>query len=346
MAILLIILHNFYHALPQASIENEFLFNIENTNYYVSSIINSVSSISITSLFTDFFSFFGHYGVALFIFLSGYGLTVKYSSKEFSLSEKIHFIWKRILRFWKVIIPLIPLSVLVNSIKHGSGLWQTLITHLGEYLSVITFTQTLIPGKEFVISGPWWFFGAILQLYIIYIFLLHKRSNRFLLIIGIFALLIQTLTIFLGWENTLFRLRYNCIGWLPVFCLGIYCAQKPFITCKPLVSITLMALFLCSNINAYFWLFSSLLFPFAFIPLFRNLPVKSFWKFMGSISFYLFAIHSFIRGGFLELIGKQKIVEQNLELPIGILYMLISILTAYIFQQILNYASDKLSKFK
>ncbi len=165
MAILLIVLHNFYHVLPQAPIENEFSFNIENTNYYLKTVIDSFSSTSLTSLITDFFSFFGHYGVALFIFLSGYGLTIKYSSKEFPNAEKIHFIWKRILRFWKVIIPLIPLSVLVKMIKYGNGLWETLTDHIGEYLSIITFTQTLIPGKEFVVSGPWWFFGAILQLY-------------------------------------------------------------------------------------------------------------------------------------------------------------------------------------
>ena len=187
MAILLIVLHNFYHVLPQAPIENEFFFNIENTNYYLKSVIDSFSPISITSLFTDFFSFFGHYGVALFIFLSGYGLTIKYSSKEFSNIEKIHFIWKRILRFWKVIIPLIRRSVLGKMIKYGNGLWETQTDHIGEYLSIITFTQTLIPGKEFVVSGPWWFFGAILQLYIIYIFLLHKKSNRFLLIISLSA---------------------------------------------------------------------------------------------------------------------------------------------------------------
>ncbi len=336
MAILLIVLHNFYHVLPQAPIENEFFFNIENTNYYLKSVIDSFSPISITSLFTDFFSFFGHYGVALFIFLSGYGLTIKYSSKEFSNIEKIHFIWKRILRFWKVIIPLIPLSVLVKMIKYGNGLWETLTDHIGEYLSIITFTQTLIPGKEFVVSGPWWFFGAILQLYIIYIFLLHKKSNRFLLIISLSALFIQAITIFWGWENILFRLRYNSIGWLPIFCLGIYYAKKPVTTCKPSIPIILMILFLCSNVNAYFWLFSSLLFPLAFIPLFRNFTIKSFWEFMGKISFYLFVIHSFIRGAFFGLIGEEKIVEQNLGVPIGILYLLTSILIAYIFQQLLN----------
>lgn len=58
---------------------------------------------------------------------------------------------------------------------------ETLTDHIGEYLSIITFTQTLIPGKEFVVSGPWWFFGAILQLYIIYIFLLHKKVTGFCL---------------------------------------------------------------------------------------------------------------------------------------------------------------------
>ena len=57
---------------------------------------------------------------------------------------------------------------------------------------------------------------------------------------------------------------------------------------------------------------------------------------MGKISFYLFPIHSFILGAFFGLIGEEKIVEQNLGVPIGILYLLTSILIAYIFQQLLN----------
>ena len=57
---------------------------------------------------------------------------------------------------------------------------------------------------------------------------------------------------------------------------------------------------------------------------------------MCKISFYLFAIHSFIRVAFFGLICEEKIVEQNLEVPVGILYLLTSILIAYIFQQLLN----------
>ncbi|WP_302546968.1 acyltransferase family protein [Coprobacter fastidiosus] len=158
MAILLIVLHNFYHVLPQAPIENEFSFNIENTNYYFKTVIDSFSTISITSLFTDFFSFFGHYGVALFIFLSGYGLTIKYSSKEFPNAEKIHFIWKRILRFWKVIIPLIPLSVFVKIVEQNLGvpigilylLTSILIAYIFQQLlnRIYTYCQTIIVQKK------------------------------------------------------------------------------------------------------------------------------------------------------------------------------------------------------
>lgn len=346
MAILLIVLHNFFHALPGASLENEFLFDINNTYYYFQSIIHSFRTPDILKLFTEFFSFFGHYGVALFIFLSGYGLASKYASSGFSFSGKMYFIWKRILRFWKVIIPLIPVSIVIKTLKSGNGLWDTISNYAGEYLSILTFTQTIIPGKEFIVSGPWWFFAAILQLYILYIFLLHQKSNRFLLVIGLTAVLLQGVALFFGWEDFLFRLRYNFIGWVPVFCLGIYCAGKPDISFSPVMAAILMAIFLLSNSNAYLWLFSSIMFPLAFIPLFRNIPVKSLWKFTGGLSFYIFAIHSFVRGGFFVLVSKDEIVEDGLELQVCALYLIVCILAAYILRMVLNYCSKLFDSYK
>lgn len=346
MAIVMILLHNFYHVLPGASLENEFTFAMEDTRHYFQTLIHSFRTADIITLVTDTFSFFGHYGVALFIFLSGYGLSRKYASSVFSTSGKLHFILKRILRFWKIIIPLIAVSVVVKTLKYGNGLWQTFIDHIGEYLSVLTFTHTLIPGKEFIVSGPWWFFAAILQLYILYIFLLRQKSNRFLLLISLAALIIQVTTIYFADESLLFRLRYNFVGWLPAFCLGIYYARKPDISFNFMIPLILMAVFLVSNNNPYLWLISSIIFPLAFIPLFRNIPVKTFWKFIGEISFYLFAIHSFVRGATFSFISPQEIVKQGVTLQTGLLYLAASILAAYLFRLTLNYSSRLFSSLR
>ena len=72
LAILCIVLHNFCHWTGCAVQENEYLFKASNAGRMWDSLMEPDSYLPVR-----LFSFFGHYGVQIFVVLSGYGLTVK-----------------------------------------------------------------------------------------------------------------------------------------------------------------------------------------------------------------------------------------------------------------------------
>lgn len=89
IAILCIMMHNFLHCVYVE--ENEFTFSLDNYN-----LVNSISVFDWNTIF-HYISYWGWYGVPIFIFLSGYGLSQKYEfNNHFLISKRkfimIHFI--------------------------------------------------------------------------------------------------------------------------------------------------------------------------------------------------------------------------------------------------------------
>ena len=76
-AIICICLHNFFHYLPPSPGENEFYFSLNHINNFFSQI--SETPAEFVNLI---FSYLGHYGVQIFIFISGYGLAVSMGKQE------------------------------------------------------------------------------------------------------------------------------------------------------------------------------------------------------------------------------------------------------------------------
>ena len=80
-AILMIVFHNYFHIIAGVGYgENQLFFK----SIHMYSFLDSIF-IDFSGFFNYFFSFFGHYGVQLFVFISGYGLAKKYS-REFTFS--------------------------------------------------------------------------------------------------------------------------------------------------------------------------------------------------------------------------------------------------------------------
>ncbi len=73
VAILGIILHNYCHWLPNTVKENEYTFSGENVRQFIGCFLSFDQF-----LFIQILSFLGHYGVPVFLFVSGYGLARKY----------------------------------------------------------------------------------------------------------------------------------------------------------------------------------------------------------------------------------------------------------------------------
>ena len=74
IGILLIILHNYFHTFPEFPPECAFKYAPENVSRFTEAMLSGNLRIIILSLF----SFLGHYGVSIFVFVSGYGLSKCY----------------------------------------------------------------------------------------------------------------------------------------------------------------------------------------------------------------------------------------------------------------------------
>ena len=76
LAIIGIFLHNYCHWLGFAVKENEYTFTMSKS----SSLMQAISDPD-WNLPIHLISFFGHYGVPVFLFLSAYGLVMKYEKR-------------------------------------------------------------------------------------------------------------------------------------------------------------------------------------------------------------------------------------------------------------------------
>ncbi|MBA4409529.1 MAG: acyltransferase family protein [Bacteroidota bacterium] len=154
IGILLIVLHNFSRWVDPITGESEFTFS--------QSALPTAIHIGSTNgwlFFKAFFNYFGHYGVQLFIFLSGYGLVQSY------LHEKQSYIKYVYHRFQKL-YPSLVVAILFYMIyevfaMHQFPKWDI----IPNFLAHLTFTATLLPFKGQSVNGPWWFYSAIFQLF-------------------------------------------------------------------------------------------------------------------------------------------------------------------------------------
>lgn len=135
--------------------------------------------------------------VALFLFVSGYGLTVKYSKltkgvtdTRQSVTTAVRFILKRLMKFypnyWIIFIISVPLGIIVFDKPLNEAYGEEaniLLMTIGDFMGVNSF-------KSYNIT--WWFNRQILLLYVLfplYFSLLSKSHSlvQFLLAVGAFA---------------------------------------------------------------------------------------------------------------------------------------------------------------
>ena len=172
IAILGIVLHNYSHWLRGIVRENEYQFFQKNAEGLQYALGNPDQNLPLHLL-----SFFGHYGVPIFLFLSAYGLVLKYESNPELMSEQARmkgawsFIRKHFLKLFKMMFVGFVAFTLVDAITPGSHHYRVvdIVAQLGMFNNVL-------PNPDGRIwPGPYWFFGLMLQLYIVYRLLLYRR---------------------------------------------------------------------------------------------------------------------------------------------------------------------------
>ena len=367
IAILGIILHNYCHFLGFAVKENEYKFDPSRPMQFLDKLFSFDSD-----LFIHFFSFLGHYGVPIFLFISGYGLVKKYeaqpkggepaSAKEASPSGRFGgaFIKKHFLKLFRLMFIGYLVFIGIYLLRHSDGAqvysWDRVLAQLTMTINFFYFDPDHI-----IKPGPYWYFGLMLQLYILYILVIHRwRSNWLLAALAIGSVALESC--FVDSPDWLNYIRYNFIGALLPFCMGIWIAreEEPLSNSRPsscspagapiLRFFTLHSSLFTLVISALFVLFGSLSFwTWLFVPVFVvtgaiatvklvshlciSLPSGGLGvgSWFGSISAMLFVMHPIAR----ELIISHY---RRIDIYGGIfIYLLSSVALAMLLKWILQF---------
>ena len=339
VGIFCIIIHNFFHWVKPIIGENEFNFKAE----YFANFITNMSQDPFNS-FQFISSYLMHYGVQLFIFCSGYGLTVVYGRQSTGYWK---FIKKRLIKLYPVFtIALCTLLVYKYVIFKAEFTTETIKDIVLRY----TLIANWVPGKIFVLSGPYWFYSMIVQLYFCFPLLmwLHKKRKY-----GLWILLVAT-CIFTLFANDYFSsmklsLYYNFIGNLPVFVIGMLFALKgKALTNNPkLVVIFAFIVFVLGQFTSFFWHFTQLAFILFSIPLLMKLhkylakrAMTRSLIYTGGISMYIFAVNGFMRSPWVYWAStadsKSYVYAYSLIyfVSVFIAALLIKMLEKYIFKML------------
>lgn len=293
-AILMIVLHNYLHFQPGFGIENESDFNPNNVHTFLTFLY----PFRWTETFSAIFAFLGHYGVQIFIFISAYGLSIQ------KITQKSPFIYKEYLfKRLKKLYFLLFFAVIVFQIFFFisfSEFYSFMKTAIKIVLLATSASNFTHESLYKMLSGPFWFFGLMVQLYFIFpvLFKIVKFLPLYqsILLTICMVYLFYFLDIYSG-----FSVFGTIIGHLPEVLLGIYFAQNK-------LQKTSLFAFILSCITFIFSQWYWFLFPLSFLSitvillyLFAIIKpyLSMFWinviSYVGNISMILFIINGIFR---------------------------------------------------
>ena len=336
-AIIGIFMHNYLHWLSSMVKENEYQFHQGNVDRLM-----SLLSYPSWDLPLQLFSFFGHYGVPVFLFLSGYGLVLKYENSA-SLSHEeggvASFVWKHYMKLFPMMLLGFAVFAMVDWITpgHHHWTWKDVIMQL-----TMTINFSSVPDKV-IWPGPYWFFGLIMQLYVVYRLLLYRRHWGWTVGAIIVCWAIQQACMDSPDGNAINIIRYNCIGGMLPFGMGLLAAR--FGTDHPDRSLGFYVMLFGLSIVAVIALslsFSTWLWVPAFIVLLnvgfvKMLPqwcLKAF-SWVGGISAAIFVCHPITRKIFIPISRHGDLLD-------GLaIYIVATIVLAMIFNAIIEKLSNR-----
>ncbi len=212
LAIIGIFLHNYCHWLGPVVKENEYTFSQHNVDW-LTAVMASPDGL----LPAHLVSFFGHYGVPVFLFLSAYGLELKYGRSLYAPAFRfVAYHWKKL--FSMMIVGFVSFTI-VDAMTPGR--WHYTLTQVVAQLAMV---NNLLPDPDHNIwPGPFWFFGLMLQLYAVYRLLLYKRHWAWTA--GAMVVCLGGQLAFAPESEALNWYRYNFMGGMLPFGLGLLYAR-------------------------------------------------------------------------------------------------------------------------
>ena len=336
-AIIGIFMHNYLHWLSSMVKENEYQFHQGN----VDRLMSLLSSPS-WDLPLQLFSFFGHYGVPVFLFLSGYGLVLKYENSA-SLSHEeggvTSFVWKHYMKLFPMMLLGFAVFAMVDWITpgHHHWTWKDIIMQL-----TMTINFSSVPDKV-IWPGPYWFFGLIMQLYIVYRLLLYRRHWGWTVGAIIVCWAIQQACMDSPDGNAINIIRYNCIGGMLPFGMGLLAARfgadHPdrslgfYVMLFGLSIVAVIALSL--SFSMWLWVPAFIvLLNVGFVKLLPQWCLKAF-SWVGGISAAIFVCHPITRKIFIPISRHGDLLD-------GLaIYIVATIVLAMIFNAIIEKLSNR-----
>jgi peptidoglycan/LPS O-acetylase OafA/YrhL len=289
LAISLIVLHNIVHLLLNIPC-NEWSYDYERTSLFLANLFT-------TSSIWYILSYAGWIGVALFIFLSGYGLTKKYNQHQTEF-KFFPYLKNHIIKLLKLLIPIYVLYVLLDwGVFHHSTNIISVLAHMTCTINILMYGDS-----PFILSpGVYWFFGLILQLYILFAFI-RKLSTKWLWALALGFLLFNYFILYFVSEDTMLWCRLNFMGWGDPFVLGMIAAKTNISVIekhKSLVGLLSFIVLCASLITKPLTPFIELSTILCFISI--SYACDNRWVYyLGILSPSIFVIHPFIRMLFMN----------------------------------------------
>jgi peptidoglycan/LPS O-acetylase OafA/YrhL len=218
VAILAITLHNYYNWLTQGSF-NEFDFDPRRVFAFIDALEDPRVAFQALCVYL------GHFGVGVFIFLSAYGLALRYWDEPERHSV---FLWGRI----KKIYPAFALAIVcwvLGGFRHGlmGPVHKLCANWVGLLLTVLCISD-FVPRYGLPPVGPWWFIPFIVQFYLIWP-LLVRSVKRYgpnallaLSLAGLGLMYAVNPILVAHWSVNLLLCP---LGHLPEICIGIGVAR-------------------------------------------------------------------------------------------------------------------------
>ena len=330
IAILGIMLQNYCHFIGFADKENEYTF----TQAKPLQLLARLTDMS-DYLFVHVLSFFGHYGVPVFLFISGFGLVAKYERKTPQRVRALPFVGYHYMKLLRLML-LGYVAFAVVSYLHPHGYHGYTV---GRVLAQMLMYINILPDPDHIIKpGPYWFFGLMLQLYVVYRLLVYRqKSSNVLALIAIcwVAQAMFTPESDPGGE-TLNRIRYNFVGGMLPFGMGVLYARHG----RELPPRAYAGLAVVSAAAVYFgsFAFQAWLWVPAFVVIGAIATVKLFPEkalkpmvWFGAISSALFVVHPVTREIIIKMSYRGQVYTGL------IIYVIASILLAWLFKIAFRY---------